>query len=90
MLTEPAIKKRYEVLGIEAASATPEQMTAADEERDRAVAPDHQGRQHQGRVTGSTVIPGRREAAILGEFENPGREERATRDTNLDFIGPSR
>jgi tripartite-type tricarboxylate transporter receptor subunit TctC len=27
MLTEPEIKKRYEVLGIDAASATPEELT---------------------------------------------------------------
>ena len=28
MLTEPETRKKYETLGIEAASATPEQMTA--------------------------------------------------------------
>ena len=39
MLKEPAIKSRYEVLGVEAASATPEQIDRDDERRSRAVDP---------------------------------------------------
>ena len=43
MLKEPAIKSRYEVLGVEAASATPEQIDRDHALRNRAVGTDHEG-----------------------------------------------
>ena len=71
MLKEPAIKSRYEVLGVEAASATPDQLTAHYARRNRAVGPDHQGGEHQGRMrySFSTSFRGRPISASTRVFD---------------------
>ena len=54
VLADPAVKAKFAELGLDVASKeqqTPEGLAAFQQGRDRQVVADHQGRQHQGRVT---------------------------------------